>query len=262
MAKPKKSATKAIEEKFGLPVATPEKPVRALCDMKLFNIEQRTPEWHSFRAGKVTGTKLKGVLGRTREEWENLLVAESLSVWTQDETDLERGVRLEDEAVAHFEEKTGKKVSKMGCTTREDNLKVASSPDGLIYNPDANGGKGAFDEAVEIKCLTGKKHIAAILGKLDCREKNTSCWEVVPSDYTAQCLQYFIVNDYMHTLYFCFYSEDIQEAPMVVLKITRAEIENEIEHARSVELSALKMVDVKIDRIMFMEDEDKAFMYV
>lgn len=259
----KKTTKKEIEEKFGLNNEPAEKkPERKLCDMKLYNVEQRTPEWHSFRAGKVTGTKLKGLMGKTREEWENLLAAEDLSVWTQEETDLQRGIRLEDEAVAHFEEHTGKKVSKMGCTAREDNIKMASSPDGLIYNEKANDGKGAFDEAVEIKCLTGKKHVAAILGKLDCRESNKSCWEIVPSEYTAQCLQYFIVNDYMHTLYFCFYSEDIREAPMVVLKITRAEIESEIEFARNVELTALKSVSVKVQRILFMEDDDKKFMYI
>ena len=78
--------------------------------MKLWNIQQRTPEWDMARAGKYTGKKVKGIMGRTREEWENHLVAERLSMTGIEETDLQRGNRLEPEAIAHFEKHFKKKV--------------------------------------------------------------------------------------------------------------------------------------------------------
>lgn len=262
-AKIKDETSAEIKEKFGIqdtPISLP-KIDRPKSEMKIFNVEQRTPEWHSFRNGKVMGTKLKGIMGRTRDEWIKRIAAERLSVWTQDETDLERGIRLEDEARFHFEEKTGIKVTTMGVVTRSDNLNMASSPDGLVYDEKANEGKGTFTGGVEIKCLMGWKHLMAILGKLDCLENDTPLWDVVPEEYKPQSLQYFIVNDYMEVLYFVFYSEDIAECPMVVLKILRSDIESEIERAREMEISALGQVENIVDKIVFLSDEHKEFMY-
>lgn len=258
----KDETAETIKEKFGLKETPPVPKIeRQKSEMKLFNVEQRSPEWHSFRNGKIMGTKLKGLLGRTRDEWIKRIAAERISVWTQEETDLERGVRLEDEARLHFEEHTGLKVSTMGVVTRSDNQNIASSPDGIIYDEKANGGKGAFIGGVEIKCLMGWKHLTAILGKLDCLENNTPYWDVVPEEYKPQSLQYFIVNDYMEFLYFVFYSEDIAECPMVVLKIFRSDIESEIERAREMEISALGLVDSIVDKVVFITDEQKEFMY-
>lgn len=230
--------------------------------MKLFNIEQRTPEWYLTRAGRITGTKLKGLMGRTREEWENLLVAERLSMTGTEESDMARGVRLEPEAVDFFEKKMNLKVDRIGFTTADENKYIASSPDGLIYDTV----KGKYTQALETKCLSGKKHIAAFFEKLEIRdntkEGDTPCyWEVVPDDYKPQAVQYFIVNDDLETLYFVFYNEVITEIPMIVIRVQRADIEDEIAKMKAVQLSSLATVETKLEKILFFSEEEQDFLY-
>lgn len=231
--------------------------------MKRYNLEQRTPEWDIIRAGKVTGTKLKGLMGRTRNEWENLLVAERLAMTGIEETDMDRGNRLEPEAIIHFEKYFGVTVDRIGFTTHDDNKYVACSPDGLILKD----GTSKFTEAVEVKCLAGKRHVGAFFDKIDVKEKwdpkdgPISYWSVVPSEYQPQCLQYFIVNDDLEKLYFCFYSELISEIPMIVVQITRKEIEGEIAKAKAIELSSLAIVEQKMEKILFFGEEEREFLY-
>lgn len=230
--------------------------------MKIFNLEQRTPEWDIARAGRITGTKLKGLMGRTREEWENLLVAERLSMTGTEESDLARGQRLEPEAVSHFEKVMNFKVDRIGFTTADDSKYIASSPDGLIYDQE----KGKYTQALETKCLSGKKHIAAFFDKLEIREATAKgdipCyWEVVPEEYKPQCLQYFIVNDDLETLFFVFYSEVIYEIPMIVVRVQRKDIVEEIAKAKSIQLASLAVVEQKLEKILFFSEEDKDFLY-
>ncbi len=230
--------------------------------MKVFNIEQRTPEWDVVRAGRITGTKLKGLMGRTREEWENLLVAERLAMTGTEESDLSRGQRLEPEAVEFFEKKMGIKVDRIGFTTSDENKYIASSPDGLIFDQE----KGKYTQALEVKCLSGKKHIGAFFDKLEIKEASkedeTPCyWDVVPDEYKPQCLQYFIVNDDLETLYFSFYSEVIHEIPLIVVHVHRKDIENEIREAKAVQISSLKVVEEKLEKILFFSEEEIDFLY-
>jgi len=249
----KKTTKDVIAEKFGIVEKPAELPKRPYSPMILYNIEQRTPEWEQARSGKITGTKTKGLMGKTRSEWINLLTAEQLSVWSMDETDMQRGNRLEPEALAHFTEKTGIEVTKMGMVARADNPLIASSPDGMIYDKNAmslDNKVGAFKGGLEIKCLSGKRHVQAIIDKLDYIEgKLSSQWEIIPTDYQPQSLQYFVTNDDMDTLYFAFYSEEIGEATMVVAVVQRSEILAEIERARAIEESAIVEVGLQVKRI-------------
>lgn len=229
--------------------------------MKIFNVEQRTPEWDIVRAGRITGTKLKGLMGRTREEWENLLVAERLSMTGIEESDLARGQRLEPEAVDHFEKVMGLKVDRIGFTTADENKYIASSPDGLIWDTES----GKYTQALETKCLSGKKHIAAFFDKCEIKESNTEdtnpCyWDVVPDEYKPQCLQYFIVNDDLETLYFVFYSDVIQEIPMIVIHVHRKDIEKDIIDAKAIQISSLQKVEEKLEKILFFSEEEKDFL--
>lgn len=230
--------------------------------MKVYNVEQRTPEWDIVRAGRITGTKLKGLMGRTREEWENLLVAERLSMTGIEESDMARGTRLEPEAVDFFEEKMGLKVDRIGFTTADENKYIASSPDGLILDQES----GKYTQALETKCLSGKKHIAAFFDKLEIKEAvkegETPCyWEVVPDEYKPQAIQYFIVNDDLKKLFFVFYSEVIHEIPMIVIRVHRKDIENEISVAKAVQLKSLEVVENKLEKILFFSEEDQDFLY-
>ena len=97
---------------------------------------------------------------------------------------MDRGKRLEDEAIERFAKETGKKVNTdLVLWYRDDDENIAVSPDGYI-------GK---TEAVECKCLSSARHIEAWLT------------QEIPDEYEYQVLQYFIVNDSLKTLHFVFY---------------------------------------------------------
>lgn len=200
--------------------------------MKIFHCEQRTPEWEAIRRGVITGTKLKGLLGRTRQDWIYQLVAERLSIGGENETDLARGVRLEDEAREKFMEATGKKVEQVGFA-KGNNEWIGLSPDGLIKN------KGKYTEAIEIKCLAGKNHVKAFFERK------------VPSEYEEQVLQYFIVNKDLKKLYFVFYDDRIQECPLIIIEVNRKEIEEEIKLAEQSQKEALEKVEELLEKILF-----------
>lgn len=150
-------------------------------------------EWLNFKLGKISGSRLKDVLpdryGNHKKGFYEL-VAERLigsAAIDDDEKAMDRGTRLEPDALERFQKETGKKVdTSLLMWTREDDTSIALSPDGVI-------GKTA---AVEVKCLNAASHIEAKLtGKIP---KNTA-------GYEEQAIQYFVVNESLKTLFFAFY---------------------------------------------------------
>lgn len=205
--------------------------------MKIFNLEQKTPEWDLMRRGKITGTKLKGLMSKTRQDWIYDLVAERLSMYNIKETALEHGNRLEVEAVEYFENKTNKKVARIGFTVSDKSEWIASSPDGLILDEVS----GKFTEALEVKCLAGKNHVKAFFER------------EIPDEYMPQVLQYFIVNTDLKKLYFMFYDDQIKEIPCTLLEVTREELAGMIEAAEKVQRMALAEVEALLNKILFQD---------
>jgi len=123
--------------------------------MKKHNISQKTDKWFHIRKGKITGTQLKNIMGtpKARQEMIYEVLAERLTVGVESEGDyenaMERGSRLEPDAISAFELETNKSVERVGFVEDDDNPLIANSPDGLIGET----------EAVEAKCLGGKNHI-------------------------------------------------------------------------------------------------------
>lgn len=164
---------------------------------------QNEEEWLQARRGKITGTRLKDVIvkrGTGRKIGFYELIAERIAVEPDGEDVMERGLRLEDEALELFTKETKKKVTnEMVLWCRDDNESIALSPDGIISEK----------EAVEVKCLGSARHIEALIENK------------IPSDYTDQALQYFIVNDELETLYFVFYDPRVQCKPFFYLTVKR-----------------------------------------
>ncbi len=113
--------------------------------------------WQLARRGKITGTKLKGLItkrGNGKKIGFYELIAERLAIPPDDENVMDRGLRLEEEAIKEFEKKSKKKVkTDLVIWEREDNPSIAVSPDGYIDKT----------EAVEVKCLGSARHIEALL---------------------------------------------------------------------------------------------------
>lgn len=182
--------------------------------MKKYNIEQLSPEWHHIRKGKITGTTLKGIMGTPKARKTALyeILAERLTVGVEEdyENAMERGLRLESDAVAMFELETDKKVELTGFCEDDTNPFIANSPDGLIGE----------NEAIEVKCMGGINHI-----KMWLENK-------VPDEYEWQVVQYFIVNEKLEKLYFVGYNPDIPVHTLHIIEVKREEIEEKIKSAK------------------------------
>src|ERR1700704_2195090 len=92
--------------------------------------------WLFARRGKITGSRLKDIVvkrgtGRKLGFWE--LVAEGLGLAPEDESAMDRGSRLEPEALERFATETKKKLdTSLVIWTRDDDESIAVSPDAFI----------------------------------------------------------------------------------------------------------------------------------
>ncbi len=178
--------------------------------MKTLNFETKEA-WQEARRGKITGTRLKDIIvkrGTGRKMGLYELIAERLGIPSDGEDPMERGHRLEPEAMARFEKETGKKVNKdLVIWTRDDDESIAISPDGFI-------GK---KEAVEVKCLSSARHIQAVIENK------------VPDEYEYQILQYFIVNDSLKTLHFVMYDPRIVAKDYICFEVQRKDVQADVD---------------------------------
>ena len=203
--------------------------------MKVYKVQQKTNEWHELRQGKITGTVLKNILGTstTRDSAFYNLLAERLSTEAvNDESAMERGVRMEDEAIEMYEKEFGVVVERVGLTERDDCKWIASSPDGLISID------GRYIGAIEVKCLSSANHIKAYVE------------QEIPKEYKAQGLQYFCVNDDLEYLYFVFYDDRISLIPLHTIRMTRVGREKDIEEALTEQRKTIKRVEQTLKKII------------
>lgn len=182
-------------------------------------------KWLNARIGKITGTRLKDLISlrsTTPKKGFYELIAERLAIPSTDENPMDRGSRLEEEAIARFAKETGKKVDgSLIMWISEENESMAISPDGVI-------GK---TEAVEVKCLNSASHIEAYLT------------QKLPSEYQMQIYQYFIINDKLKTLYFAFYDPRLEAKDFFYLTIKREEVIEEVIKYHAEQLKILAEVE-------------------
>lgn len=208
-----------------------------------FTPEERE-EWLYTRRGKITGSRLKDIVvkrGTGKKIGFYELIAEKLGMPPEtDENQMERGSRLESEALERFMKETGKEVdTSLLIWTREDDENIAVSPDGVISET----------EAVEAKCLSSARHIEAFLTKK------------IPPEYEFQALQYFIVNDKLETLHFIFYDPRFamfsdpngKQAKLdyFEIPITRAELADQIAETLAYERQVVAEVNEIVNQLTF-----------
>lgn len=190
--------------------------------MKIQTFNSRE-EWFQARLGRITGTRLKDLISKrgTKPKMGYYeLIAERIALPASDESAMDRGIRLEDEAMARFMQETGKKVNTdLVIWSRDDNDDMAISPDGFI-------GK---TEAVECKCLSSANHIKAWLTK------------EIPDDYEYQVIQYFVVNDKLKKLYFVFYDPRMPK-DFFWLEIKRKDVQEKVAECIEIERQVLEEI--------------------
>lgn len=190
-------------------------------------------EWLEARKTKITGSRLKDVVtlrgnGKKIEYYE--LIAERLALPPDGQDPMDRGHELEVEAIERFSKETGKEVdTTLRLWVRDDNDSIAISPDGTIGE----------NEAVEVKCLASARHIEALLK------------QEVPNDYEFQALQYFIVNDKLKTLYFCFYDPRLAVKDFFFLTIKREDKEDDIKLYLEYQKNILNEINEIVNQLTF-----------
>lgn len=194
---------------------------------------QSREEWMVERRGKITGSRLKDIVvkrGTGRKLGFYELIAERLATVPDSENPMDRGTRLESEALERFAKETGKKVdTSLLIWEREDNESIAISPDGTI------GSK----EAVEVKCLGSARHMEAWLTK------------EVPDEYEYQKIQYFVVNDKLQTLYFVFYDPRIPVKDYFVLEFHRKDLQEKVDEMLEYQKNTLVEVDEIVNALTY-----------
>lgn len=185
-------------------------------------------DWLAARRGKITGSRLKDVIvkrGTKQKIGFYELIAERLGIPADDEGAMERGHRLEPEALEEFQKRSGKTADpSLVIWSRDDNESIAISPDGIVSDT----------EAVEVKCLSSARHIEAVLT------------DAIPDEYEYQALQYFIVNDKLKTLYFVFYDPRLLAKPFHMVTLHRKDVKEKVDGL----LEQQKALIAEVDRIV------------
>lgn len=222
---------------------------------------QNRDEWLFARQGKMTGTKLKDCYSKRDPDKRKIgfyaLIAERLGVPEETgESAMDRGNRIEEDALDRFAKETGKKVDKSYIMwSRDDNPNIASSPDGVVIEE----GTDIVTEAVEVKCLKSSRHIEAYVKKFI---ENCENFDAVPDEYQMQAVQYFIVNENLKVLHFVFFDPrflmfrdpETQKANAIdyfEIVVTRDEVEKFIEEYLPFERKVMKQVDDIVNKITF-----------
>lgn len=200
--------------------------------MKTKQFESRE-EWLEFRKGKIMGSVLGDIIvkrGTGKKIGFYKLIADRIASPATEENPMERGTRLEPEAVEKFRQVTGKKVNDdLIVWVSDQNPNIAISPDGVISDT----------EALEIKCLSSDKHIKAFIEKK------------IPDDYEEQAIQYFIVNEKLEKLYFAFYDPRLIARQFFFLEINREDIQEQIDTYLAYQLETLEEVERLVTELTF-----------
>ena len=189
-------------------------------------------EWLDARRGKITGSRLGSVFSKRDKKplkayYE--IIAERVAIPADEENVMDRGKRLEDVAIDLFEKETGKKVNRdLELWCRDDNENIAISPDGSIGDT----------EALEVKCLNSASRIEAWLTK------------DIPSEYEYQVLQYFIVNDKLEKLYFCFYDSRMPK-DFFYFEVVRLNVQEKINEYLALQQTALAEIEDICNKLTF-----------
>lgn len=183
--------------------------------MIIKDLKQGSEEWLAFRKGKVSGTKFKRLLSEKKETRMGLvyeLLADKYSTQSKEtfvSNEMSRGTDEEKFAAQAYEERFGVKLEKVGICQHED-------MDWLIFSPDRFANKRK--KYVEFKCPDSATMVKYTI-------ENT-----IPSEYKAQILLSFIINEKQEEAELVIYDARFIEAnhKLLVIKVTRKELEEEI----------------------------------
>lgn len=229
--------------------------------MKIYRTEQQSQEWLDARRGKVMGSKVKGVRLQSRNSdkryatfWE--VIAEKMAIAADGEPPIDRGHRLEGEALAAASKILGLEFDAdpgMWISDLDDDIGV--SPDGA----EPVEGDALPTYGGEVKCLSSANHLRFIFeDRLAKKDDGYQAIESVPNEekhyFRDQVLQYFVVNEKLEKMFFILHDDRIVLDHLVtyIITINRADVAHLIEDNTNMEFEAL----MQINKIVTMLSEE------
>lgn len=203
--------------------------------MQIIRVEQDTEEWQEERRPSIGGSDAKSVLPlryknsdgdyRSAGFWD-FIGRQMTKPSGIIETPMDRGHRLEEEAMLELASLTGLEFDlKPGLWRSDEENRIHISSDGA-----EPGDKPTYD--AEIKCLGDGKHFKYVYKS---RNWHGSQLDLVPNEkgsfYREQVLHAFYVNPDLKTRYFMLYNPNVihQEHKAVLMVINRDEIQEELD---------------------------------
>jgi len=201
--------------------------------------------WLDFRRGRISGTKVKIVkpLARGKDRtpmgfWQ--LLAEKIAIASDGEPDMDRGHRLEDEALTKTAEKYGLDMD------LDPGVWVSDENEDIIFSPDGCEKSDRPTWVAEAKCLSSANHLKYVIKDMRARKQDDyNPIDSVPNDakssYREQAIDGFVVNENLETLYFTLYDDRIALDKYMhhVIVIKRSDILEEIEAQRQMQVETL-----------------------
>lgn len=117
--------------------------------LKIDQPEQRTPEWFEARKGKLTGSIIDSILGRSKYQSRTDTLMKKLGIGKKftGNTATKHGEKYEDEAIDLFCKKMGMSNLNFGLLPHPEIEYLAGSPDGITY----------CGKVLEVKCPLYRK---------------------------------------------------------------------------------------------------------
>ena len=192
-------------------------------------------EWLAGRECNITGTKLKDITPKLRGSGRKIgfykLAADFLGVPDDIVDGMDRGHELEEEGVIALSEAVGIEFEhELVMWKSDNNPAIAYSPDG--YTKD-------FVVTAELKHLGSARHLEII---------DT---DRIPTEYWAQMIQSFIVNEKQKIHYFASRDPRVTARPLHYIETLREEVEGDIDKYLTIQEDVLEDVKEFIERIAF-----------
>lgn len=215
------------------------------------SMEQGSEEWLNSRMGKITGTKVKNIMGTSTAYWNQVaeFIAEEgtgrfKSFRTTEE--MERGNTEEKYALQSFTERTGKEVETVSMCISDENPMWTYSPDGLI--------KGDYSEGIEIKSLDSKNHVMNVMKnevegiaiELPKGQRNILG---VPSEHIWQVVHSFLVNEKQEVLNFIFWDSRFLSEEWQLSRVQVMRESEEMQELLTKERAGLKKFEEDVARV-------------
>jgi hypothetical protein len=178
------------------------------------------------------------------------LLAEKIAITPDGEPDLDRGHRLEPEALKILAQGLGEDIDlDPGMWVSDDTDDIAISPDGaqIAYEP---------EWAAEAKCLNSANHLRYVIKDRQARRKEFyKPINSIPNEkscaFREQVVQYFVVNEKLQTLYFVLFDDRIAINTLThhIITIKRSDIADEIAKQRQQQLDVLAEIEQLIKEL-------------